>query len=142
MMQTGCKLVALRANGHLCIVAEATVAAPQKGHARHRQMFLLLGRMAIVRRIVNLISAMYKDNGTTFEVSGCPVAIVSVHRGVRQGCPMSGSLFMLALDPLVRWLMWRPVLRSARFFAFADDLAAVLDHTRESRPFLMEALRR
>lgn len=47
LMQTGCKLIGLRANEHLASVAEGTVAAPQKGFVRGRHIedcHLWLGR--------------------------------------------------------------------------------------------------
>lgn len=100
---------------------------------------LVLERMEMARKLVPLIREMYASNTTTFEVMGCPVARVSVRRGIRQGCPMSGSLFALSLDPLLRWLMWQRFLATARYFAFADGLAAVLAQMRSSLPRLLEA---
>lgn len=78
-------------------------------------MLFVLRRMAMARRLVNLIEELNSENSTTFEVMGCPVATVPVQRGIRQGCPMSGSLFALSLDPLARWLIWQSVLSFALF---------------------------
>lgn len=103
---------------------------------------LVLRRMGMARRVINLIEAMYEEIDTTFEVSGCPVATVAVRQGIRQDCPMSGSLFALALDPLIRWMMCQALLRSAPYFAFAADFAAVLGRMREAVPFLLRALDR
>lgn len=55
---------------------------------------------------------------------------------------MSGSSYSLSLDPLMRWMMWQRMLVSARYFAFADDLAAVLARMRESLRVLLVALDR
>lgn len=55
---------------------------------------------------------------------------------------MSGSLFTVSLDPLIRRLGWQRTLASARLLAFADDLASVLHSMRASLPALFATLRR
>lgn len=88
-----------------------------------------------------LIESMYVDNTRVFEVAGSPVVENKVKSGIRQGCPMSGALLVLALDPLIRWLMWQRMLNTARLFAFADDLAAVLAAMRSTLPEVLGTLR-
>lgn len=183
LMQSGGKLIALRANTYMATVAAETVAEPQRGFLAGRRieecilgfdgactsaslcagrdaagllldfaqafpslvhgwLFRVLVRMRLPGRLVNLVRAMYGQNSTVFEVSGSPVAEVSVASGIRQGCPLSGSLFALALDPLLRRLMAHHMLASACLFAYADDLAAVLWRIRDELPHLLETLRR
>ena len=46
--------------------------------------------------------------------------------GIKQGCPSSGSLFALALDPFLRYLLNRIPPPRLEVRAFADDLGAIL----------------
>mgnify|MGYP002176574441 FL=1 len=46
--------------------------------------------------------------------------------GIRQGCPASGSLFALAIDPCIRFLMTFIGPKRGMVNAYADDIAAVL----------------
>eukprot|EP00959_Pyramimonas_sp_CCMP1952_P374523 7843385-Pyramimonas_sp.AAC.1 len=45
-------------------------------------------------------------------------------RGVKQGCPLSGLLFSLCVDPVVRRLQRVSFQGAVTFNVFADDLAA------------------
>ena len=49
--------------------------------------------------------------------------------GILQGCPASGSLCVLAIDPFLRML--KKKLPDARTKAFADDLATMLKHLKQ-----------
>lgn len=60
-----------------------------------------------------MIEGMHGDNATVFEFAGSPVAEVNVKSAMRNGCQMSGYLFALVLDPLIRWLTWQRMLRTA-----------------------------
>lgn len=66
----------------------------------HRWLFLVMERMQLPPEPVRIARSLYLCNTTTFEVAGAPVAVVMLASGIRQGCPLTGSLFALALDPL------------------------------------------
>lgn len=59
---------------------------------------MVLCRVAISKHLVLLIERMYGDNIAVSEVAGRPAAEVRVKRRIRQ---MSGSIFALALDPMI-----------------------------------------
>lgn len=106
----------------------------------HGWLFRVLALMQLLAHVVALVRNMCRGNTTIFEVSGSPVAEVAVASGVRQGCPLSGSLFALALDPLLCRAMAHRMLASARLFVGADDLAVVLRRLRAELPELLVVL--
>lgn len=55
-----------------------------------------------------------------------PFASVPVQRGIRQGCPSSGSVWALLFDPVVQRLIAAPPSPHDSLTCFADDLAASL----------------
>ena len=76
---------------------------------------------------------MYHNPQAVVQVNGRRSRVFAIERSVRQGCPMSPLLYVLALEPLLRRLRderTSPSLRgvpfagplSARVSAFADDI--------------------
>ena len=79
------------------------------------------------------ISIMYHNPQAVVQVNGRRSGAIAIERSVRQGCPLSPLLYVLALEPLLRRLRdeWTsPALRGVPFagrlaagvFAFADDI--------------------
>ena len=76
---------------------------------------------------------MYHNPQAVVQVNGRRSRVFAIERSVRQGCPLSPLLYVLALEPLLRRLRDRttnPALRGFRFAgpltarvsAFADDI--------------------
>ena len=79
------------------------------------------------------ISKMYHNPQAVVQVNGRCSRVFAIERSVRQGCPLSSLLYVLALEPLLRRLRderTSPSLRGipfvsslvARVSAFADDI--------------------
>jgi hypothetical protein len=94
----------------------------------HKWLFAVLRAMGIPNNILAVLAQLY---------TGCVMNIVfgvvqgfsfEVQAGIKQGCPASGSLFALALDPFLRMMLQTLPVKLTVAVAFADDLAAVLLH--------------
>ena len=69
--------------------------------------------------------AFYEKLTAKFLINGCLSESFSLSRGLRQGCALSGLLFAIASDPLLRWANARLPPESC-LVSFADDIACVL----------------
>ena len=85
------------------------------------------------------ISMMYHNPQAVVQVNGKRSRVFAIERSVRQGCPLSPLLYVLALEPFLRRLRYggtSPSLRgipfvssfAARVSAFADDITVFVSH--------------
>ena len=88
-----------------------------------KYLFAALEAMNMPPMIVRAIKQLYQDNYHDILINGRVFPGFTVKSGVRQGCPLSGSLFVLALDPFMRML--HHVLQCPRLVirGYFDDLA-------------------
>lgn len=87
-------------------------------------LMLVLERQGIATWVRHLLWGMLLGSSTTILFAGAVTgATTQIRRGIRQGCPSSGSLWALLFDPLVRSLIAviPPTLGLAG--CFANDLA-------------------
>ena len=60
---------------------------------------------------------------------GVAVAVVDIRAGVKQGRPLSATIFIIAADPLLRALLANATLVSAPLSAFAVKILLTLAST-------------
>ena len=80
---------------------------------------------------LNVFLALYSGNEGFSSIGGLIVWLFSVTCGVLQGCPFSGSLFVIAIDPLLH--LFEKYIQSpglGRIYACADDLGAAVTSVR------------
>ena len=65
----------------------------------HSWIFSVIETFSVV-----FLRNIYRDSVTHVEFAGAERGQFLMARGVRQGCPASGFLFAMALDPIFRWL--------------------------------------
>jgi hypothetical protein len=92
----------------------------------------------------HMICTMYESNTCDMVIRGSVTSGFKVLCGVRQGCPLSGSLFALAFHPILVSLS-DALLKAAMhvghdIFGYADDLALVLYELWALLPALNSAL--
>jgi hypothetical protein len=77
---------------------------------------------------------MYRDNTTTVLTGGQPTAEIDIQSGIKQGCPISGLLFNIAIDPIVRSIQGRDI--NHRVLAYADELVLLAEKPEEMQRIL------
>lgn len=81
-----------------------------------------------------MIQAIYTIQKARVRVNGELTKSIDIHRGMRQGCPLSPLLFVSTLEVLNRCIRENKEIRGLRvrgqefkLIAFADDLAIILE---------------
>ena len=69
----------------------------------HAWIFMVIRAYEFPGGAQNLINAMYFMNHTYLNLESATVFLFVFLSGVLQGCPLSGMLFDVALDPFLRW---------------------------------------
>lgn len=65
----------------------------------HDWLLAILKAMHLPPRFVSFVRSLYKDVRSDPELRREAAARMPMTSGVRQGCPLSGSIFALAIDP-------------------------------------------
>jgi hypothetical protein len=72
------------------------------GSIPHEAILKGLGKIKAGNKSVNLIQNMYRDNTTKILTNTQPVSAGKIESGIKQGCPVSGVLFNITIDPIIR----------------------------------------
>ena len=108
--------------GDACIFLDIERAFPTVSQAFIRAVPV---RAAAPPWLLRALDAMCRNLSARFVLQRCLGQSFRLRRGLRQGCPLSGLLFAIASDPLIRWA--NSCLPGDSFLiSFADDLACVL----------------
>jgi hypothetical protein len=105
------------------IFFDFTTAFPALAHA---WIFFVLMTMGVPDGILKTIRKLYSQCLAFLLFGGANVGSLHICSGIKQGCPLSGSIFALAIDPLIRRILAASVLHTIRVTAFADDIAIVV----------------
>ena len=98
-------------------------------------LWQVLQRLGVHGPMLAALQSMYKDSGLTIKINGRSGKTVLSQTGVKQGCPLSPTLFGLDIDGMHRFLMASgpvdvPVLSSGvqvTGLAYADDVALMAE---------------
>ena len=103
----------------------------------HNFLFAVLKAFGLGDIFSHWIEVLYKDAFCVVKVGGGLTRPVPVKRGIRQGCPISGQLYSLAIEPLLAWIRKKvkglslpgPSGGSLVVSAYADDVNVLLRDT-------------
>lgn len=103
----------------------------------HKYLFKTLESFGFGNQFTSWIKLLYKDVYSMLKVNGTLTRPFSVQRGVRQGCSLSGLLYTISIEPLLRML--REKLQGVNFSpfhlshvptvkltAYADDITVII----------------
>ena len=112
--------VGIAATLPLLVLYDFASAFPSVAHA---WLFCVLRAIRLWPGFYTAIHRLYQDNHTYASDGGFLIYMFPILCGILQGCPLSGSLFVLVIDPLL-W-MFRLHINSA-LRVCADDIGAAL----------------
>lgn len=93
-------------------------------------LFRFLDRAGLDEGILNAVKCLYASTGTRIQVNGHLSEEVLLERGVRQGCPLSATLYVLYLQAFINSFLGSTQFRGLeatsgqayKLTAYADDL--------------------
>ncbi|XP_069486323.1 uncharacterized protein [Ambystoma mexicanum] len=96
-------------------------------------LFTCLGKMKFEQDFRRWIKLLYNNPSASVLTNGLISATFELHRGTRQGCPLSPLLFILSMEPLAVSLRadvnLQPIIGNGRnnlVWLYADDLLIAL----------------
>ena len=92
-------------------------------------IFALLDRIGVDNFTKSAIRSIYKQTKAIIEINGYLSQTIVLERGVRQGCPLSALLFILAIEPLLCSVDNSTHIKgfvNAKTVAYADDITCLV----------------
>lgn len=112
-------------------------------------IYYRLRRYGFGPHFLNILQVLYKTPTAKIQIKGYKSHTINIHRGTRQGCPLSPILFILALEPLAIKLRNHQDIKGIccgdeeqKCSLFADDILMFLSSPITSLPNLYRVLRR
>lgn len=81
--------------------------------------------MCARERFTGLVREIYSENYTSFIMSDSASEFIELREGVKQGCPLSGLLFNVTMDSVLRAIPANPEMHN--ILAYADDVMLMAD---------------
>lgn len=88
----------------------------------HEYLWMVMDGYGFHPRLINCLKNLYSHASSFLQVNRDTSKEVKIERGVRQGCPLSMILFVVAVEPLISHLRHQNI----ELGAFADDITLIL----------------
>ena len=128
-------LATIEANHGAAFLFDYSAAFPSLAHT---YMWQALASAGIPQFIIHALQGLYGRNDHWLKWQNCTDPVLSVKSGVKQGCPLSPILFIVATEPLLQFLK-KHLSPGDTLRGYADDLAIVLQRVWETGPALAGA---
>ncbi len=97
-----------------------------------------LEAFGFIEDFVNKIKVLYNDTESVVKVNGGLSAPFKLTRGVRQGCPLSGMLYSVAIEPFlhkvrenINGLCLQSSSKNVSLSAYADDVVVLISDQKD-----------
>lgn len=107
-----------KSGGEICIFSSDLANA--FGSVPHAVLLRSLMNMGVGEQFTTLIKDIYTNNFTSFIITEGASDPVLLKEGVKQGCPLSGLLFNVTMDSVLRAVP--PVPDRHNILAYTDDV--------------------
>ncbi len=104
----------------------------------HHYLFKTLEAFGFGTHFVSLVKLLYSDIYSMLRINGSLTRPFPVTRGIRQGCPLSGLLYSISIEPLLSMLRKQlcgigvpgfPEVAPVKLTAYADDVTVIIKST-------------
>jgi len=115
----------------------------------HHYLFKVLKCYGFGEHFLSWIRILYADAVSMVKIGGGLSVPIQMNRGIRQGCPMSGQLYTLAIEPLLCLLRRKltgilvsnkPEADTIKLSAYADDITLMVRNSHDVQ-VIKEALK-
>ncbi|GBN97325.1 Retrovirus-related Pol polyprotein from type-1 retrotransposable element R2 [Araneus ventricosus] len=104
------------------------------GALPHQLIYKALQAAGTGDQFINIIKDIYTECSTSILSNDSATSPISIKSGVKQGCPISGLLFNISIDHILRRVQGD--FTSHRILAFADDLCLIGDSREDLQDML------
>ena len=112
-----------------------------------RYLFYVLNKFELSLDFVDWIKLLYASPLASVSTNGIKSRLFPLHRGPRQGCPLSPLLFALAVEPLAIWLRSENGFEGIthhgqlqKISFYADDLLLYVSNPASSLPIILDII--
>jgi hypothetical protein len=105
----------------------------------HKYLFKTMEKLGITGDFLEMTKMLYTDITSKVEVNGAKTKPINIDRGVRQGCPYSMILFVLATIPLIEKIKQSKKIQgyktklnnTIKIQCYADDITIIIQNPKE-----------
>ena len=105
----------------------------------HQWILFVLGAMGFPDWVMSYFQWLYAGSRAQVVYKGKRWGWIHFFRGVRQGCPSAAVTFVLALDPMLRWLSDKALRAGDDIRGYADDLGLFIQNLQDNAPLVAHA---
>ena len=92
----------------------------------HMFIFMTLVHRGLPPALVEFIRKLYDDVFSSFTVGDAPAMFIRIMAGIKQGCPLSATMFALAFDGCIAMIQHSSIRNCIKYLAYADDFATIV----------------